>query len=92
MGQFQTIEMVEQVREGNISLRAALSWHLTSNHYPPVDEAWIEICALLIERYNGGDTDLVYQVDRPIGNGSFRAEYLVQRYNLEAFMENDDGI
>lgn len=41
MGRTGAMGMAEAVSDSNISLEAALHWHLTSNHYPPLPTALI---------------------------------------------------
>ena len=36
MGRTGAMGMATEVGEGNVSIEAALHWHLTSNHYPPL--------------------------------------------------------
>jgi len=43
MGTLQANEMARLTTRN-----VALSWHLTSNHYPPVDARWVPICARLL--------------------------------------------
>lgn len=49
MGRLGALAFSEQVEEGNVSLRAALSWHLRSNHYPPLPAFFIPVAERAIE-------------------------------------------
>jgi hypothetical protein len=50
MGSLQARDMIEHV-----DLDTTLSWHLSSNHYPPVDRRWVPICKAVIEEAYGID-------------------------------------
>lgn len=62
MGALSAIDMADQV-----DIRTALSWHLTSNHYPPVPTSMIEPCLIAIDSCNAGDYDDMV----PLPNGVF---------------------
>lgn len=65
MGRLGADAFAEQVEEGNASLRTALSWHLTSNHYPPYPVFFIDTCVAAIEAGRDEDWDL----DIPLPKG-----------------------
>ena len=65
MGSISAAGFAEQVDEGNISLAAALSWHLQSNHYPPVPSFFIGACKESIEL--GRDEEWDADVELPRG-------------------------
>lgn len=65
MGSLNALGFAEQVEEGNISLTAAVSWHLSSNHYPPVPSFMVPVAVAAIEA--GQDEDWDRDVDLPLG-------------------------
>ena len=65
MGHASALGFAGQVEEGNVSLRAALSWHLTANHYPPVPQAFVATCLAAIEAAD--DLDWTASVALPQG-------------------------
>jgi len=40
------------------SIEVQLSWHLSSNHYPPVPSRMVALCIEAIDAYNAGDYDI----------------------------------
>jgi hypothetical protein len=88
MGQLAVIDMVAQVQQGLVTLHDAVKWHLTANHYPSVDEVWVPTCVQIIKRYNDGDSDISYLLERPDRAGAtWNAEHIIQRFHLEAFLD-----
>lgn len=60
MGALSAMDMADQV-----DIRTALSWHLTSNHYPPIPTSMIEPCIQAIDACNEGVSNEDIQL--PIG-------------------------
>lgn len=58
MGSMQASEFASAVHDGALSLRGALDWHLTANHYPPLPVEYVGIVADVIERVNASDLEL----------------------------------
>lgn len=74
-------------------IRTVLSWHLTSNHFPPVPTAMIEPCVLAIEYCDAGDPDRIILLPNPItwkGKGHAPAWAIVEGHHLESFLSLDD--
>lgn len=65
MGRLSAIGFAEEVASGGISLDTALSWHLSSNHYPPVPTFFIPTCKAAIEA--GQDEDWDREIALPKG-------------------------
>lgn len=65
MGSLSAAAFSEQVAEGNVSLRNAVSWHLTSNHYPPHPTFMVPVAVAAVEA--GQDEDWDRQIDLPLG-------------------------
>lgn len=91
MGSMQASEMAGQVTQGALSLCAAMDWHLQFNHYPPVPAAWSPVCIAVVERFNGGDTDLTYMVDNPVRDSeTVEASKVVTVLHLDSFLTHGD--
>lgn len=65
MGRLGALGMAEQVGEGNIALRQAVSWHLTSNHYPPHPSYMVPVALAAIEA--GQDEEWDRELELPKG-------------------------
>ena len=77
-------KIAEEIADAPLSLEAKLSWHLTGNHYPPVDEAFIPVCVEAITKANEGDWDSILTYP----NGRERSvSYTVEGLHLEAFID-----
>jgi hypothetical protein len=57
--------MAEQVAGGNASLTTAVSWHLSSNHFPPVPAFMVPVAIAAIEA--GNDEDWDRELELPLG-------------------------
>lgn len=65
MGSLSARAFADEVEAGTVELDVALSWHLGSNHYPPVPAAFIATCRAAIEA--GQDED--WDTDIPLPKG-----------------------
>lgn len=86
MGNLHAQEFAGMVEVGDLRLEQALAIHLKSNHYPPVDDAFIPVAMGAIELANDDqwDAELVYP------NGLTRTvEYTIEGLHLEAFLDED---
>lgn len=93
MGHTQAAGMAAAVDDGMIDLRTALSYHLTTNHYPPVPSSMIPVCIEAIEAYR----DLRFEdaIDLPRGvtyrDQSYAPAWaIVEAHHLEAFIDTED--
>ena len=57
MGYTQAIGFAEAVNDGSVSLDSALSYHLFSNHYPPLPAGTLKIAKRAIAKWNSGKRD-----------------------------------
>jgi hypothetical protein len=73
MGNLQASEMANS----GVSLRAALHWHLTANHYPPMPDYLIDIAEAAIDLANEGQWD--EPIEMPSGEG-WRMDYRGRNY------------
>ena len=88
MGNLHAMEIASMVGE-QVDLRTALSWHLGSNHYPPVPSSMIDPCIEAIENAEFGDWDA--EVKLPEGVLWRGEEYaptwaMVDQHHLDAFI------
>jgi hypothetical protein len=92
MGSMNALGMNEAVVDGLIELRQALSWHLTSNHYPSVPLSMLDACVLAIEYMNEEDTDANITLPEGVlwrGQAVAPAWAIVDAYHLESFLEEN---
>jgi hypothetical protein len=84
---------LEGMLEGDVSYDAALEWHLTSNHYPPVPLSMIQACKEAIDACNEEDSDRSIELPSGIlwrGNSSAPAWAIVEGHHLESFLFSDE--
>ena len=65
MGSLGAAAFAEQVDEGNVSLRTAVHWHLTSNHFPPHPTWMVPVALAAIGAVQNEDWD--FDIDLPLG-------------------------
>lgn len=65
MGSQIARDFAGQVADGNVELEGALSWHLSSNHYPPLPAFFIPTCIRAIEA--GQDEEWDLEIPLPLG-------------------------
>jgi hypothetical protein len=64
MGSLNAQGFADAVNDGLASIDTALSWHLTSNHYPPLPTFFISTCKAAIEAGNDEDWDREIKLPR----------------------------
>lgn len=72
-----------EIADAPLSIEQKMSWHLTGNHYPPVNEAFIPVAveAVRLANTNSWDSVLTYP------NGVQRTvSYTVEGLHLEPFI------
>lgn len=85
MGHLQAQEMKDA-----LGLDQALSWHLQSNHYPPVSLSMLPICKEAIEHANTGDWDTLLKLPKGVSfRGSPKAPVsaIIEQHHLNTFLE-----
>jgi hypothetical protein len=93
MGELGARAMSEVCDDLGIDLRQQLSWHLGSNHYPPVPQSMIEACINAIDAGNEGDFDRL--IDLPDGASwrgqkSAPAHAIIDGHHLNAWIDYED--
>ena len=88
MGSLQAQEMAEM-----LDIESAISWHLSSNHYPPVTQSMVPACLEAIENAIAGNW--LKKVELPAGTtyrGSRFAptDAIIDQHHLETWVELDE--
>jgi hypothetical protein len=86
MGNLQSIEMAEEVKQG-LQLDVALEWHLTSNHYPPIHRVFIPVAKQAIELANDGNWSQI--IDMPNGR-SLSVSSIIEQLHLDSFLDGEE--
>ena len=84
---------LEGMLEGEVSYDAALTWHLTSNHYPPVPLSMLTACKQAIEACIEEESDRSIELPSGTswrGNSSAPAWAIVEGHHLESFIAGDE--
>lgn len=86
MGNLYAQGFAELVKAEDLRLEQALAIHLKTNHYPPVNDAFIPVAMGAIELANEGmwDAELVYP------NGLTRTvAHTIEGLHLSAFLDEE---
>lgn len=84
MGRLQADEMARLT-----DIDTALSWHLQSNHYPPVPLSMIPACKAAIEAYQCEEYDRAIELPAGVlyrGSKTAPASAIVENHHLESFI------
>lgn len=90
MGALQAREMAEL---DSISLERSISWHLTSNHYPPIPTSMVPTCIEAIDNANAGEWDKLISLPEGVGWRGLTAaptSAIVEGHHLESWIEDED--
>jgi len=74
-------------------LETALSWHLTSNHFPPVPTTMVQPCVEAINNANAGEWDKMVQLPDGVGYRGMTSaptHAIVEQHHLESFLDDDE--
>lgn len=88
MGNLQAQEMGEL-----LEIRQALSWHLTSNHFPPVPTIMIDPCLEAIANANDGEWDKMVSLPEGVGYKGLTVaptEAIIEQHHLYSFLAIDE--
>jgi hypothetical protein len=89
MGALHAAAFAEAVEDGQVGLRTAISWHLQSNHYPPVPLSMVDPCIAAIDLWNSGEDDLLVELPDGItwrGETSAPAWSVIEGHHLQSFL------
>ena len=75
------------------SIEVQLSWHLSSNHYPPVPETMVPVCIEAINAYNAGEYDA--EIALPEGmsyrdNPEAPVDAIIEQHHLHAWLDEEE--
>lgn len=90
MGNMSAREMAEL---DTVDLRQALSWHLTSNHYPPIPTTMVEPCIEAIDNANEGEWDKPVSLPEGVGYRGLTVAptwAMVEQHHLESFLDDEE--
>lgn len=93
MGSVQAQEYRELAEMGSITLEQAITWHLTSNHFPPIPTSMVPVCIEAIEWANEGNFDKLISLPEGVGyKGLTVAPVLaiIEQHHLDAWIEYED--
>lgn len=80
------------MNETALSLEQKLSWHLTSNHFPPVPTSMVQPCIEAIDAVNEGDYGKLIGLPDGVGYKGLTvapASAIVEQHHLDAFLDED---
>lgn len=88
MGSLQAAEMAEM-----LEIESAISWHLQSNHYPPIPVSMVGPCLEAIQAFV--EEDYFRQIELPEGveyKGSkfAPADAIVEQHHLDSWTQLDE--
>ncbi len=88
MGAMQAEEMAAAAGEGEVSMRMALTWHLTSNYFPPVHTIFVDSCmeAINLAAHEHYDAEITLPNGRVL-----TAEQICEELHLWPFVDNADA-
>lgn len=92
MGNLTARELAFLGNEG-LGLTTALSWHLTSNHFPPIPNIMIDPCIEAIDNANAGGWDRTVRLPDGVGyKGGTAAptHAIIEQHHLESFLDDDE--
>jgi hypothetical protein len=92
MGNLHAQELASMVGH-EVELRTALSWHLTSNHFPPVPDIMVEPCIEAIENAEIGDWDREISLPEGVGYKGLTVAptwAMVEQHHLDSFINYDE--
>lgn len=88
MGALNAQDMAAAAGEGEVSMRMALNWHLTSNHFPPVHTIFVDSCMQAIRWAAIESYDAI--IELPNGR-AVSVETLCDELHLWPFVDNADA-
>jgi hypothetical protein len=88
MGALHADEMAAMAGEGEVSMRMALNWHLTSNHFPPVHTIFVDTAMQAIRLAADEEFDTVLEL--PNGR-QLSVIDIVEQLHLWPFVDNADA-
>ena len=80
-------QLAQDIAQSNMPLEQKIQWHLTSNHYPPVDDAFVVTAMVAVALANTN----IWNVELTYPNGLKRTvAHTIEGLHLEAFLEENN--
>jgi hypothetical protein len=92
VGNLNALDFADAVKGKSCSLRAALEWHLSSNHYPPIPLSLVPVCERAIKYASKGKWEANVRLPYPVlyrGAKSAPVWAVVEQHHLDAFIERN---
>jgi hypothetical protein len=89
MGALHAAAFAEAVEDGQVGLRTAISWHLQSNHYPPVPLSMVDPCISALNAFAEGLYDTPIELPDGVsyrGDPFAPAHAIFEAHHLDAFL------
>lgn len=86
MGYLQASEMANS----GLSLEQAVTWHLTSNHYPPLPQEFVQVALDAIEHAQTDEWDALVELPEGVlyrGSSAMRVGNVIEALHLDAFID-----
>ena len=83
-------KIAQEISEMNVSLEQKLSWHLQTNHYPPVPLVMVKPCIEAINCWFDGDDDVEIEMPKGVtykGMTTAPAWAIIEQHHLDWFLE-----
>lgn len=77
----------------NGDIRTALSFHLTSNHFPPVPTTMIDPCIDAIDNANAGEWDKMVRLPDGVGYRGMTSaptSAIIEQHHLDSFLDSEE--
>ncbi len=86
MGHMRAMGFAEAVAEGKLPLDAALEYHLTVNHYPPIPLDLLPVTRRAVELAGAGEWDAEQELPSRCGGREVTVARIVEGLHLDAFV------
>lgn len=83
----------EGITETDLSLADQISWHLTSNHFPPIPVSMVPVCIAALDAANEEDWDRMISLPDGVGYKGLTAapaHAIVEQHHLDPWLSQDD--
>ena len=88
MGSLQAAEMAEM-----LEIESAISWHLQSNHFPPIPQSMVQPCIEAINNAIAGEWTKLVSLPEGVGYRGLTAaptDAIIEQHHLDAWVELDE--
>lgn len=88
MGSLQAAEMAEM-----LSMEDAITWHLRSNHFPPIPTSMVPVCIEAIQNALDGNWTKLVSLPDGVGYRGLTAaptDAIIEQHHLDPWVELDE--